>query len=325
MRADRLIAILLLLHSHERLTTRDLAQRLEVSPRTIHRDIEALCAAGVPIYAERGRLGGWRLSEGYQATPPALTTAETSTLFIAGAAGLLSDLGMDNTLQTALLKLSAWLPESDREAVEHILQRIHIEPGNWFRNANPLPHLSTLQQAVLQDRVVEIVYTRSDGSLTERRIEPYGLIAKAGVWYMLAQTDQGRRMFRVGRVQSALLTDDTFKRPPDFDLAHAWNEARATFENRFRNYTITLRVPAALLPIVNKVYGTDVPVGPRDADGRLELRLSFESFETACFFVLGCGPGVVVVEPEDLRLAVLEALHKLLSQYAQALHASRVQ
>ncbi|NJL34253.1 MAG: YafY family transcriptional regulator [Chloroflexaceae bacterium] len=229
MRADRLIAILLLLHSHERLTTRDLAQRLEVSPRTIHRDIEALCAAGVPIYAERGRLGGWRLSEGYQATPPALTTAETSTLFIAGAAGLLSDLGMDNTLQTALLKLSAWLPESDREAVEHILQRIHIEPGNWFRNANPLPHLSTLQQAVLQDRVVEIVYTRSDGSLTERRIEPYGLIAKAGVWYMLAQTDQGRRMFRVGRVQSALLTDDTFKRPPDFDLAHAWNEARATF------------------------------------------------------------------------------------------------
>ena len=186
MRADRLISILLLLQMHARLTARHLAKRLEVSERTIHRDMEALGTAGVPVVADRGVGGGWRLMEGYRANVSGLTETEVQALFVTRPSRLLADLHLDKASDGALVKLLSVLPAVNRHGAELARQRIHIDVAGWNRSRDPVPHLPALQHAVWSDRRLRMLYDR-DGCATERLVDPLGLVAKGSVWYLVGR------------------------------------------------------------------------------------------------------------------------------------------
>jgi predicted DNA-binding transcriptional regulator YafY len=315
VRADRLLAILLLLHAHEQLTTPQLAGQLAVSARTIHRDLEALAAAGIPVYAERGRSGGWRLLEGYRAQIPALSASELAMLSVLGASDTLAAVDLGGSLQQALRKLSAALPGLQQEAAQ-IAGRLHIEAGNWFQSDEQLPWLGTVQQAVWHNHVLHLEYTRADGSRGSREVEPYGLVVQAGIWYLLAQTADGRRVFRVGRIRCARLAGAGFQRPTDFDLAADWRAMRARFLAHSSRYRVELLVEAPLLPMVRRILNWPHEFAVAAAsDGRMRIELSFDSLEIARFCTLGCGMLVEVVAPGELREALREAVRAMAEQY----------
>jgi predicted DNA-binding transcriptional regulator YafY len=186
MRADRLIALVLLLQARRRITAPDLAARLEVSVRTIYRDLDALSAAGVPVYAARGTGGGVSLPDGYRLDLTALHRDEASALFLSAVPGPLTDLGAGQVLEAALRKLSAALPAGARHEAERARQRLHLDPAEWWQTHEPVPHLRLVQEGVWQERRLRLTYRRRDGSTATRVVEPYGLVAKAGVWYLVA-------------------------------------------------------------------------------------------------------------------------------------------
>lgn len=316
MRADRLLTILLLLHVHEQLTTPALAERLAVSPRTIHRDLEALAAAGIPVYAERGRRGGWRLVAGYRAQIPPLNAHELGALTVLGMSDTLGAVALGDALQQALHKLSAALPGAQQDAAQ-IARRLHIEAGGWFQTGEPLPWLEPLQQAVWHDQEVQLTYTRGDGTTSTRRVAPYGLVVQAGVWYLVGATAAGLRVFRVGRVQHLVPAGTIFTRPADFDLAAAWHTLRDQFIAQMQVYRATVRVQPEFFPILRQVLSlpADLPT-TTEPDGRLRVDLAFDSLEAACFYMLGCGSLVEVVTPAELRAAVQQEAAALLRRYA---------
>src|SRR5581483_5649644 len=186
MRADRLLSILMMLQIRGQVTARELAQRLEVSERTIYRDIEALSMAGVPVYAERGPGGGCVLAEGYRTNLTGLTEDEVRSLFMPGMTRQLADLGAEKTLDAALLKLLAALPSDHRRDVEHTRQRIFVDTVGWYYSTEVSPYLHLLREAIWNDCKARIVYRKSNGEVSERVVDPLGLVAKAGIWYMVA-------------------------------------------------------------------------------------------------------------------------------------------
>ncbi len=206
MRADRLIAVVLLLQARGRMTAPDLAARLGVSVRTIYRDLDALSTAGVPVYADRGAGGGISLPDGYRLDLTALNREEASALFLSTMPGPLADLGGGHILEAALRKVSAALPAGARHEAEQARQRLHLDPAEWWQTHEPVPHLRVVQEAVWQDRRLRLRYRRRDGSSASRLVDPCGLVAKTGVWYLVAAAvatgDSGDlRVFRVSRVE----------------------------------------------------------------------------------------------------------------------------
>ncbi len=320
MRADRLLSILLLLQVNRRMTAGELAKRLEVSTRTIHRDMESLSSAGIPLYAERGRDGGWVLPEPFRTNLTGLTQSEIQALFMSTPPSLLADLGLRQASEAALVKLLATLPSSQRRGAEFAQQRIHVDPSGWNRPEENVPALAALQEAVWQDRRVYIVYERGDGSEVDRLVEPLGLVAKGSLWYLVARVDGKPRTYRVSRVRSARISEEPFARPADFDLARFWTQASADFVANLPRYPVAIRLPA---DEVRDVYGT---VGRArvehvaDADGerRVEVRLRFDTEREATGFVLSFGHTAEVVEPDELRLRIVDLAQRLLETYGDA-------
>ncbi len=236
MRADRLLSILLLLQTRGQMTAQQLAVELEVSQRTIYRDIDALSIAGVPVYAEHGPEGGFALLDSYRSQLTGLTSDEMSALLMLGVPGQLADLGLRQKLQAAFLKLSASLSEVQRREKVYMNQRIYLDSAPWFHSDEPVPHLPLIQQAVWQDRKLAVTYRRQDGEGRQRLIEPYGLVAKAGIWY-LVRTVTGRQgktymgVYRVSRLQDVMPSDEHFVRADDFDLVAFWQGGCAEFES----------------------------------------------------------------------------------------------
>src|SRR5579885_2647363 len=226
MRADRLISLLMLLQTRGRLTAQELASRLEVSERTIYRDLEALSSAGIPVYAERGPGGGISLVDGYQTRLSGLTAAEAQALFLLSVAGPLSDLGLDSALNDALLKLSATLPASQREDAQHLRERIHMDTTWWYYSRETLPQLSLLQEAVCHDQTILLQYLDERNNSCRCMLHPYGLVSKAGIWFLVAVHAQSgeQHILRVSRIQSVEISEASFVRPPDFDLATCWRD-----------------------------------------------------------------------------------------------------
>src|SRR5215212_9732508 len=222
MRADRLLSILLLLQTHRRMTAGALAQRLEVSRRTVHRDMEALSMAGVPVYAERGAGGGWVLPDSFRTDLTGLTESEIQALFVSMPTRLLADLGLAQASDAALVKLLAALPSVARRDAEQVRQRIHVDGAGWHQSAETVPALATLQEAVWIDRRVRLNYRRGDGSAVERVVDPLGLVAKGRLWYLVAGVDGEPRTYRISRVEAAEILDEPASRTPDFDLATFW-------------------------------------------------------------------------------------------------------
>ncbi len=321
MRADRLLSLLMLLQSRRRVTAQQLAEELEVSERTIYRDLDALSAAGVPIYAMPGPGGGCALLESYRTNLTGLTEDEVQALFMLSIPGPLADLGVSQELKAALLKLSAALPAAYRRDAERARQRIHLDAAGWFQPDEPVPHLRTIQEAVWGDRRLKLTYRRGNGTTSERLVDPYGLVAKAGIWYLVRGLEGRIGVYRVSRIQAAELTEERFERPDGFDLAAYWTEWSAEFEASRPCYPATLRVAPEEVRYLPHFFGEGIhavieQAGPPDAEGWLTLSLTFETLPIACARVLGMGTMVEVLEPQELRDSVIDMAAKIVAFYA---------
>lgn len=323
MRADRLLSILLYLHSGRRWTAGELARRLEVCERTIYRDMDALSTAGIPVMAERGARGGWHLPDGYRTDIPGLTDSEIQALFLSRPSRLLADLGLYRAAELALDKLFAALPSVSRLDAAYARQRIHVDSTGWRSAADDVSALPTLQEAIWQERKLHFSYRRSDGQIMERLVDPLGLVAKGSVWYLVASVDGEARTYRVSRIQHATLTPDRSERPADFDLASYWERSSAEFQSNLPRYPATLRVRSDALPRLRQIwrYARIDTVGPPDSEGWHVLGVQFEVEDEACAYVLSLGPAVEVLEPTELRqkvIALAEATSRLYTSGASS-------
>lgn len=303
MRADRLLSILLQLQVHRRVTAGELAARLGVSRRTIYRDMESLGAAGVPVYAERGTNGGWRLTEEYQTRLTGLTQEELQATFLAQPARLLADLGLRRAADAATIKLQAALPSAQRPPASRARQTILLDTAGWRQAVEAVPLLPLLHAAIWQGKRVRFAYGRGDGAAVERTADPLGLVAKGRLWYLVAAVDGDLRIYRVGRIGAATMLDEAAARPPDFDLAAYWEQASASFLERLPRYPVVARIAPELL---DRLAANDrnlalTPLGPPDELGWRTASLQLETLAAAGEYLLGLGPLIEVLEPSALR------------------------
>ena len=248
------MSLLLLLQSRGGLTAAELARELEVSVRTIHRDVEELSAAGVPIFAERGPLGGIRLVDGYRTRLTGMTAQEAEALFLSGLPGPAAQLGLGTVVAAAQLKVMAALPPELRSRASRLVQRFHLDPAGWFQTNESVPHLATLATAVWESRAVAIAYRRDD-EVVGRTIGPVGIVLKGGIWYVIGLVDGQIRTYRASRVMDATLLDETVERPEDFDLAAYWAESSAAYERNAPTVTVDVRIAEDRLWRVRNVFG----------------------------------------------------------------------
>ena len=230
MRSDRLLSLLLILQARGRVTAPAVADELEVSVRTVYRDVEALSTAGVPVWTEQGRGGGIALMPGYRTDMTGLTAEESRALVALTGRAVPDDLGMGSALAAAVHKLVAAVPASHRAAAEQARDRVLVDHAGWYRRGPDAPHLPAVQQAVWADRRLRVRYRHGDGSAASYLLHPYGLVVKAGVWYLVAAHRGGARLFRADRLLSAEVVDAAVRRPPDLDLAAEWARLRADVE-----------------------------------------------------------------------------------------------
>ncbi|MFD5119495.1 helix-turn-helix transcriptional regulator [Streptomyces sp. NPDC058385] len=303
MKSDRLLSILLLLQTRGRVAAPELAERLEVSVRTIYRDIEALSASGVPVYAERGRHGGVALLPGYRTDVTGLTADESRALFILAAQGAHSALGLDSAFRSALRKVMAALPEPHRPAAELTSRRILVEASRWRGGPMPAVDLGVLQEAVLAERRLRLRY-RHSGTDTPRTytVDPYGLVSKAGVWYLVADRRSAPQLFRADRVREATLTDAPVRRRPGVRLADAWAALKRQVEDRPGAVEATARVRRTHLDLFLRLCGNAL-TAPPDDDGRSEwitVRLGYGEVREARS-LLSFADNVEVAGPPEIR------------------------
>ncbi len=325
MRADRLLSILMLLQARGRVTAQRLAEELEVSVRTIYRDVDALSTAGVPVYAERGPGGGCALVDGYRTSLTGLTTDEVKALFMLSVPASLDELGMSQELRAALRKLAAALPAAQRQDETMVRQRIHLDWSDWSQGEEATPHLQTIHRAVWEDCRLHLAHREFVGpqgfERFERLVDPYGLVAKAGRWYLVCAGEERLRVYRVSRILDARITDDHFERPPGFDLAAFWESWCAGREEGRPTYPVTVRVSPGLATFLPLHFGDCIreaiaQAGPPDGEGWITLTLPFETFEEARWRILGFGRAVEVLEPEALRLSVIDFAGQIVEFYS---------
>lgn len=321
MRADRLLSMMLMLQAQGRMTADDLALQLEVSERTIYRDIDALSTAGVPVYTQPGANGGIFLDENYRISLTGLSKSEVLSLFVASNNAPLNDLGMGKSAEESLLKLFAALPRAHRHEVERLRQRFFIDPMGWLQEGEPLACLPIMQQAVWEDRIVKIVYQDSTGETRERKLEAYGLVAKANIWYLIGKKQAGElRTFRASRVASIELSDEHFQRDESVDIAEYWKKACEQFERdmmeNFPPYLAIVRVhPDGMWYFPNFMNGRYEQIGDAGADGWTTLRVTYSTKGDAIARVLGLGTWIEVLEPDELKQGVIQQARDVLNFY----------
>lgn len=321
MRADRLLAMLMLLQTHRRITARDLAEELEVSERTIYRDVLALNSAGIPIYTESGPGGGIALIEDYQTNLTGLSPEEVQALAMLNIPEPLVSLGVGKALKAALLKLAAAMPQSGRVNQAQVHARIHLDATWWFQGQEPTPHLDTLKQAVWSDRMVHITYQGDFRYVGEQTVAPYGLVAKANIWYLVYAFAERLRARRISRILSAELLPESFARPADFDLGDFWRTWCAAYEQDRPSFQVQALVAPTLadrLPSLlqdNQPDTLNTPPAITD-EGWPRMHLYFESFEDARTRLLGFGGAIKVLEPQALRMSLADYALQVHNLYA---------
>ncbi|MFE1547137.1 helix-turn-helix transcriptional regulator [Streptomyces sp. NPDC058718] len=321
MRAARLIKLVLLLQSRPSMTAAELAAELGVSERTITRDALALSEAGVPVYADRGRTGGYRLVGGYRTRLTGLARGEAEALFLSGLPGALRDLGLADAASAARLKVSAALLPSLRDAPDAVGRRFHLDAPGWYQEPETPELLAPVAEAVWDDRRLSARYLRGDGEEVERELEPYGLVLKAGVWYVCARADSSFRTYRVDRFTAVAVGEERFVRDEDFDLPSFWEERAAEFARSLLRAEVVLRLSEAgarRLPYVTDRAAAEeaLAAGSRDGDtGRTTVTLRVEGEEVAFSQLLGLGAEAEVLAPDSLRARFLEAARGLAGLY----------
>lgn len=318
MRADRLLAILLTVQMRGKATARDLAEHLEVSERTIYRDIDALSAAGVPVYAERGPGGGIALLENYQTQLTGLNENEVQALSLFNTQSAMTDLGLSGPLNTAFIKLSAALPQVYRQSLERSRERIYLDPNRWFSVAEDVPHLHIFQTSIWEEKKVRLEYGRDNKTAKTYLLEPYGLVAKTGTWYVVGNTEKGLRSFRISRVQEAGLLDVRFQRPADFDLMGYWHAWVKDYEQNLPRYPVTLRVhPEAVKHLSHHAIAHDLRLADfYDHIEWREVTVTFETIEHALGILVNVATKVEIVAPPELRERLIETSQGVLELYA---------
>src|SRR5437867_717079 len=305
MRADRVLSLLLLLQARKRLKAGDLAERLQVSERTVYRDLDALSSAGVPVYAQRGPNGGVALLGEWRTSLTGLTEPEAQALAAVSVPGALSDIGLQESLRSSLIKLAASLPAVQQQAAEHARQRLLIDPTGWFQAKEAVPHLRLLREAVWRDRRVRLRYRNPEGVASERVVDPYGLVIKADRWYLVAGTSRGPSVFRGARVEGARRLAAPFTRPTDFELGAFWRDWCRRFATSRPCYLVTLRLTAEGEEALRRERpGADqerLAAARREGDGRKVAAIDFEREWIAVSQLVPLGRGVEVVEPQGLR------------------------
>ncbi|WP_433204121.1 helix-turn-helix transcriptional regulator [Dactylosporangium sp. CS-047395] len=320
MRVSRLISIVLLLQSGGSRTAAELAAQLEVSERTIYRDVLALSAAGVPVYAEQGRAGGYRLLDGYRTRLNGLSPAEAEALFLSGLPGPARDMGLGEALATAQLKVAAALPGPLREASARARQRFHLDAPGWFRDAEPPPGLAELARAVWEDRIVTLIYGGRKGDV-RRSVEPVGLVLKNAVWYLVGRAESGPRTYRVDRIRDCDVGEERFERDEAFDLAEFWARRAAEFERAMLRETVTVRLSphgVRMLRFAVEAVACRAALGdagPPGADGWVTVALPVESVPVAYTQLLALGPDAEVVAPVELRALLADAAERTAALY----------
>ncbi|MEV4329034.1 WYL domain-containing protein [Streptomyces sp. NPDC049597] len=307
MRAARLIKMVLLLQARSSMTGAELARELEVSERTVTRDALALSEAGVPVYADRGRSGGYRLIGGYRTRLTGLGRDEAEALFLSGLPGALRDMGLQDAASAARLKVSAALLPSLRDAPHSAAQRFHLDAPGWYQEPRTPDLLPLIAEAVWADRRIRASYRRRDAEV-ERELEPYGLVLKAGVWYLCARAEGGSfRVYRIDRFSAAEADGEVFERDEDFDLPGFWAKRAAEFARSLLRAEVVVRVTeagAARLPYVTDRSAAEEALAaapPPDAVGRVTLTLPVESLDVAYSQLLTLGAEAEILEPAELR------------------------
>ncbi|MCG8968650.1 MULTISPECIES: helix-turn-helix transcriptional regulator [Streptomyces] len=322
MRAARLIKMVLLLQSRPAMTAAELARELEVSERTVTRDAQALSEAGVPVYAERGRAGGYRLIGGYRTRLTGLARGEAEALFLSGVPGALREMGLEDAASAARLKVSAALLPSLRDASRTAAQRFHLDAPNWFREPRTPELLPAVADAVWDDRRLAARYRRGEEEVV-RELEPYGLVLKAGVWYLCARVSDGGsfRVYRIDRFTAVEPGGERFARDEEFDLPAFWAERAEQFARSILRAEVVVRLSER--GVRELPYAVDAPVarealeaaGAPDADGWVTVTMPVESEEVAHTQLRALGPEVEVLAPGELRERFARDARRLAALY----------
>ena len=320
MKADRLMSVLLLLQARGQITERELAEQLEVSQRTIHRDLEALSAARIPVSAVRGAQGGWQLEKGWRTHVPSLDEAELRALLMAQPRTL-GNPRMAAAAQSALNKLMAAMPESMKAQAAHMQQRLHVDPTGWRDTGEDISMLTLVQEAVSKDRKLTFEYTKVDGERSSRTVDPFGLVSKGLSWYLVARTAKGMRTFRVSRMRKVTVLAVQFERPARFDLADHWKASTAELDRKRVGFKTVLSVRAEAVRRLQSWCVTREASREwmrRAGEKRVALEVDFDDEGMARFFVLGMGAAVRVMEPEGLKEWVGQQVKEVAAAIAEA-------
>ena len=321
MRASRLLSILMVLQTRGRLTAEALAAEFEVSVRTIYRDIEELSAADVPVYADRGPSGGFQLLDGYRTKLTGLSPAEAETLFLAGLPGPAAELGLADVLTAAQLKLTAALPERARATANRVAARFHLDPVGWFRSADEARLLPAIAKAVWNETCLDVRYKRGAGSVM-RKLQPLGLVLKAGIWYLVAGVGDQPRTYRVSNILEMSGRDERFARPKDFDLVRFWTMSSRAYEVGLYRSEAVLRVSPSGMPKLD-LLGSAVAqavvetAGSPDRDGWVSVVIPIESIDQAAADLMRVGTEIEVLEPPELRRRIAETVQALSRLYGK--------
>jgi predicted DNA-binding transcriptional regulator YafY len=309
MRASRLLSILILLQLRARLTAESLAGEFEVSVRTIYRDIDALSAAGVPVYGDRGPGGGFALLDGYRTRLTGLDRSEAEAMLMVGFPGQAAALGLGAAAGRAKGKLLAALTPEGSATADRIAERFHLDPADWYHAAEPTPWLPTLARAVIDQCRVAMVYESWRG-LRTRTVDPVGLVQKGANWYLVGRIDDGMRTYRVGAIRKLEALSDRFEWPANFDLATHWSEQLQRFESELRPQTAHIRASSEgrrrLCELGSYAAQAVANAGVTDASGWSDIRLPYENAEQGARLVLSLGAEIKVLGPSELRDAVRE-------------------
>ncbi len=313
------------------MTAAELSEELEVSVRTVYRDVEALSSSGVPVYADRGPAGGYQLLDGYRTRLNGLTAEEASSLFLAGLPGPAAELGLADVAAAAELKLLAALPPEPRSQASHMRERFLLDVPGWYRDADDVPHLGEVADAVWEGRKLRMVYRRWGPAEVERLVSPYGLVLKGGSWYMVAAPDgAAARTYRVSRILSLEVLPDRFTRPEGFDLGEFWQTYAAEFRDRMYTAEATVRLAPGGEDLLRYTMGTRpvdtalAEAGPPGPDGWRVLRVPVESVRHACWQLLRLGARLEVLEPPELREMMAATVSELAAMYGDAAAPAQV-
>ena len=319
MRADRLLSILLLLQNRGKLTTNELAKELEVTGRTIHRDMEALNAAGIPIVAERGKSGGWRLLEQYRTNLTGLKANELKSLLISPSIQLLTDLGLTKDWQEARQKILASIPSTFQKNSHDIWNRVHVDTTTWRQSPEKIESFKILQQAIWDERKLQIKYERVDGEYIERVVSPLGLVAKGSTWYLIATSNEKIRNYRASRIKSVILTKEMFSRPNDFDLTQYWSDSTKEFIRSLPKYEVDVEISLSIVSRL-KFTGRFVQILKMDSpseNGWIPTKLCFDTEQEASEYILGFGDQIRIIRPNSLMQSIYDMARALLDFYEQ--------